>query len=93
MPPIPNCAQVEQQANSQAYERLQESYTKVLTYDELTRHGHLQEAVMQESLIRESIQGNSLKHSNNNQTEHSLSTRLSFPRTLSAPQAPQSKGA
>ena len=76
MPPMQTCAQLEQQANSKAYERLQESYTKVLTYDELTRHGRLQGAVLKESLIRSSIQGNSLKHSNNKQTEHSLSTRL-----------------
>ena len=42
------CAQLEQQANSKAYERLQESVMKVLTYDELTRHGRLQGAVLKE---------------------------------------------
>ena len=93
MPPMQTCAQLEQQANSKAYERLQESYTKVLTYDELTRHGRLQGAVLKESLIRSLIQGNSLKHSNNKQAEHYLSTRLSSPSSLSAPQAPRPKGA
>ena len=48
MPPMQTCALLEQQANSKAYERLQESYTKVLTYDELSRHGSLQGAVLQE---------------------------------------------
>ena len=48
MPPMQTCVQLVQQANSKAYERLQEGYTMVLTYDELTRHGRLQGAALKE---------------------------------------------
>jgi len=46
MPPMQNCALLEEEANARAYALLRESYKKVISYDEQTKHGRLQGAVL-----------------------------------------------
>ena len=48
MPPMQNCAPLKEEANGRAYALLQESYKKVIHYDEQTKHGRLQGAVLNE---------------------------------------------
>ena len=46
-----NCSLLEEEANARAYALLRESYKKVISYDEQTKHSRLQGAVLIELLI------------------------------------------
>ena len=93
-----NCSLLEEEANARAYALLRESYKKVISYDEQTKHGRLQGAVFFHSNAYATVSSigsgwKALPGGGSVVSVNAVPTPLSPRRPLDGPRAPQPTGA